>query len=69
MNEREEIKIKNDIVVFLKENIVFSGTPQAIETKLYDLAGKLFNMFLIFSGQPVKNDGEDDFQFGIPVEV
>lgn len=53
MNEQEELKIKNELLKFIKSNFVYEGDPELVENKVYDLTDKLYTMFRKFRGDSI----------------
>lgn len=46
MNEKEEIRIKKSLLVFIQRNIQFTGTPEFIEFRRMEMVSDLFDLFV-----------------------
>lgn len=45
MTEREELRIRTTILLFVKRNVTFVGTPEMINSRQKEMTNDLFELF------------------------
>lgn len=51
MDEVKELKVKNALMWFLRQNFEFEGTPEAVLDKSKDIVTDLYELFLMFDSK------------------